>query len=65
MNGEQDGIWMEQVFIFFVYCFASRVYQEKSQKAPERNNGFHYESDIVGNIGKSREKIGLDVSRNG
>jgi hypothetical protein len=53
-------------FLYFsFYYYASRGQQEKSQKAPERNNGFHYESDIAGNIRKFGEEISLDVSRNG
>ena len=48
MNGEQDGIWKELDFKFFVLLVCGQRYQEKSQQAPKRNNDFHYESDFAG-----------------
>jgi len=65
VNGEQDGIWMESVFIFFVLLLCVQGYKEKLQKATERNNGFHCEKGIAGNIRKSGECINVAVSRNG
>jgi hypothetical protein len=65
MNDEQDGIWMESVFKFFLLLVCVQRIPEKSWKAPELNNGFYFEFDIVGNIRKSGEEISVDLSRNG
>lgn len=65
MHSEQDGIWKESVFIFLCYWYASKGYQKKSRKAPERNNSFRYDSDIAGNVSNSGKEISVDVSRNG
>jgi hypothetical protein len=59
------GCGWSRFLYFSFYYYASRGYQERSHKAPERNNGFHYDSDISGKIRKSGEKISVDVSRNG
>jgi hypothetical protein len=50
------GFGWSRFLYFSCYYYASRGYQEKSQKAPERNNGFHCERDIAGNKRKSGEK---------
>lgn len=59
------GFGWNRFLYFSFYYYASRGYKEKLQKATERNNGFHCEKGIAGNIRKSGECINVAVSRNG
>ena len=56
MYGEQDGIWKESVFIFFVLLVCVQGILGKITEG---------ESDIAGNIRKFGKEISVDVSSNG